>query len=113
MVKNMSSKITAKKIKKHFKIQTQITLQISREDDCFVAYCPELELSSHGESPAEARKNFSEVLEIFLDDILERGTFEKVLQECGWIEIKKNSTLPQWVPPAVISRESYPLNFSV
>jgi len=106
------SKLFAHQNKGHARIHAQLNLQITREDDCFVVYCPDLELSSHGDTPEEAKKNFAEVLDIFFDDITERGTLAEVLQECGWTFVE-NEEEPLWVPPAIIARETYSLDRKV
>jgi len=42
------------------------TAIIEREDDGFVALCPELDIASQGMSVSEARANLREALELFL-----------------------------------------------
>jgi len=39
---------------------------LSREDDLFVALCPELDIASQGPNPAEAQANLAEALGLFL-----------------------------------------------
>ncbi len=43
----------------------RLTAIIEREDDGFVALCPELDIASQGESVEEARSNFVEALTLF------------------------------------------------
>ena len=43
----------------------QLTAIIKREDDMYVALCPELAIASHGDSVTEARDNLKEALELF------------------------------------------------
>ena len=43
------------------------TAIIEREDDGYVATCPDLEIASQGETVAEARANLSEAIELFLE----------------------------------------------
>ena len=45
----------------------QLTAIIEREDDMYVALCPELDIASQGETVAEARSNLIEVLELFFE----------------------------------------------
>lgn len=45
----------------------QFTVIIEREDDGFVATCPELDVVSQGDTVAEARRNLSEAIELFLE----------------------------------------------
>ena len=44
-----------------------LTATIEREDDMYVALCPELDIASQGYTVAEARDNLKEALELFLE----------------------------------------------
>ena len=43
----------------------RLTAIIEREEDGYVALCPELDIASQGETVAEARSNLQEALELF------------------------------------------------
>ena len=43
----------------------RFTAIIEREDDTYVALCPELDIASQGESVSEARSNLREAIELF------------------------------------------------
>lgn len=45
----------------------RFTAIIEREDDTYVALCPELDIASQGESVSEARNNLREAIELFLE----------------------------------------------
>lgn len=45
----------------------RFTAIIEREDDAYVALCPELDIASQGESVSEARNNLREAIELFLE----------------------------------------------
>jgi predicted RNase H-like HicB family nuclease len=45
----------------------QFTAIIEREDEGFVALCPELDVASQGDTIEEARANLQEALELFLE----------------------------------------------
>lgn len=45
----------------------QFTAFIEREDDGFVALCPELDVASQGETVEEAKANLREAVELFLE----------------------------------------------
>lgn len=45
----------------------QLTAIIEREDDGFVALCPELDIASQGMSVDEARANLTEALTLFFE----------------------------------------------
>ena len=45
----------------------QITALIEREGDGYVSRCPELDVTSQGDSIEEARANLQEAVELFLE----------------------------------------------
>ncbi len=45
----------------------QLTAIIEREEDGFVALCPELDVASQGASIEEARRNLAEAVELFFE----------------------------------------------
>ncbi len=49
------------------KRQQLFTAIIEREDDMYVAICPELDVASQGETVEEARDNLIEAIELFLE----------------------------------------------
>ncbi len=44
-----------------------MTTIIEREDDWYVALCPELDIASQGKSVAEAEHNLAEAIELFFE----------------------------------------------
>jgi predicted RNase H-like HicB family nuclease len=49
------------------KTTRQLTAIIEREDDAFVALCPDLDIASQGETVEGARQNLVEALELFFE----------------------------------------------
>ena len=45
----------------------RFTAIIEREDEMYVALCPELDIASQGESVSDARNNLREAIELFLE----------------------------------------------
>ena len=45
----------------------KLTAIIERENDGFVALCPEIDVASQGSTVDEARKNLQEALELFFE----------------------------------------------
>jgi len=69
--------------------------EIFEEDGQFVAICPELNVSSFGDTVDEARKALREAIDLFLEECEEMGTLEDVLRETGFTP---DPTNPQkWV----------------
>ncbi len=60
------------------KRQQQFTAIIEREDEMFVATCPELDIASQGETAEEARDNLIEAIEFFLE-VAEKSEIESRL----------------------------------
>jgi predicted RNase H-like HicB family nuclease len=67
---------------KHDKsITVNVEVVLFQENTAWVSYCPALELSSYGNTKAEAKKAFDEAMEIFLAETIEKKTLEKSLLE--------------------------------
>ena len=49
------------------KTARQLTAIIGREDDSYVALCPELDIASQGDTVETARRNLVEALELFFE----------------------------------------------
>ena len=49
----------------------QLTAIIEREDDMYVASCPELDVVSQGSSVEQAKSNLKEAVELFLESASE------------------------------------------
>ncbi len=45
----------------------QFTAVIEREEDMYVALCPELDIASQGKTVEEARENLQEAIELFFE----------------------------------------------
>jgi predicted RNase H-like HicB family nuclease len=71
-----------------------INLQIDyfEENGQIVALCPELQVSSFGDTLKEAERSIRESLELFFEGCQELGTLEEVLEESGFIKVND-----QWV----------------
>ena len=50
----------------------QFTAIIEREDNMYVALCPELDIASQGQTVEEARNNLKEAIELFMKPPLNR-----------------------------------------
>ena len=48
-------------------MKMHMTALIEREDDMYVAFCPELDVASQGSTVEEARQNLTEAVELFLE----------------------------------------------
>lgn len=85
--------------KTHYNVSLPVL--ILKEGRHFVAYTPALDLATSGKTYEQAQERFSEAVEIFFEEIAEKGTVEKVLSELGWQKKQK-----EWSPPVVVSNET-------
>jgi len=60
-------------------MKKRLTAIIQREDDVFVALCPELDIASQGDTIESARENLREALELFF----ESASPEEIQQRLG------------------------------
>jgi len=60
------------------------TEQLIQEGAMVVAYCPELDISSCGDSAAEARTNLQTALRLFIEEAARMGTLRQILLESGY-----------------------------
>lgn len=60
------------------KTKQQYTAIIEREDDMYLALCPELDVASQGVSIEEAKENLKEAIELFLETASENEIQERL-----------------------------------
>jgi predicted RNase H-like HicB family nuclease len=94
-------------MKKEYKASVSLGVQFVKEGNAFVAYCPALDISTQGETLAEAQKMFGELVRVYIDELIDMGTLDEVLLSCGW-KNQKN----RWIPPQIdfISEEQRSVN---
>ena len=62
----------------------RFTVRIFKEGTLFVAHVPELDVSSCGNTEADARRNIRDAVSGFLENAKEMGTLKDVLEDCGY-----------------------------
>ncbi len=79
------------------------TSQLFEEDGQFVTFCPELNISSFGDTPEKALVSLQEVVTLFLEECQQMGTLELVLEEAGY---RYDALTQKWMPrrPIQINR---------
>ena len=78
-------------------MEVEFTSQVFREGRLYVAYAPELDVSSCGGSPAKAKRNLLEAVRLFLEEAEKMGTLDGILQECGYVQRKSRLAAPKLV----------------
>ena len=74
------------------------TVHMFKDGSAYVAYVPELDLSSCGSTSEEARKNIRDAVQGFLQTSAEMGTLQDILEEAGYV-LEGNS----WRAPEFVS----------
>ena len=90
------------------KLSFNLPVLITKQNKRFVAYTPALDISTSAKTEKGVKKRFSDLVGIFLEEIIEEKTVDDVLSELGWKKIQK-----QWAPPKIISSHSIGLKFPV
>lgn len=61
-----------------------LIVDFSKDDKYYVAYSPALNLSGFGLTKEEAKDDFTKVLDIFIDDLIENNKLLETLVSLGW-----------------------------
>lgn len=81
-------------------LKFSIPVSFLKEGNIFIAYTPALDLSTSGKTFEEARVHFEEAVNLFFEEIVEKGTLEEVLLDLGWKRKDDN-----FVPPLAVSHQ--------
>ena len=74
---------------------------VFKEDETCVAYCPELDISSCGNTVEHAKKMLKTAVRLFLEEAEKMGTLEDILEESNY----KKDASGRWIPPELIATE--------
>ena len=74
------------------------TIQIFHEGKLFVAYNPELDVSSCGSTLEKAKINIKDAIRGFLKSAAKMGTLREILEEAGYTYRRT-----RWVDPELVS----------
>jgi len=83
-------------------LQLEFDIIVFREADSYVAYCPELDVSSCGRGVDEARANLKTATRLLIEETEKLGTLDQVLQEAGYLPDGKGG----YLPPRLVATES-------
>lgn len=73
------------------------TVHTFKEGETFVAYVPELDLSSCGATREDATRNIQDAVQGFLESSASRGSLDSILEESGY---RRNGNA--WDPPEFV-----------
>ncbi len=72
-----------------------------KEDETYVAYCPELDISSCGNTVEHAKEMLKTAVRLFIEEAEKMGTLEDILEESSY----RKDLRGHWIPPKLISTE--------
>ena len=81
-----------------------VRVEIFREGDLYVGVCPDLDVSSFGETVAGAKESLREALEAFVEECEAMGTLTEVLEEAGFTREDG-----YWLPRQPVAAELVPV----
>lgn len=74
---------------------------VFNEDGVYVAYCPELDISSSGKSIEQAKEMLKNAVRLFIEEAEKMGTLKDILEESRY----KKDPSGRWLPPKVVATE--------
>ena len=78
-------------------MEIQFTSQIFKADKMYVAYAPELDVSTCATTKVKAEKNLKEAVRLFLAEAERLGTLNQILEEAGFVERNRTMTGPKFI----------------
>jgi len=78
----------------------EVRVEIFREGDLYVGICPELDVSSFGETIESAKQSLREAVSAFIEECEEMGTLAEVLEEAGFTQQDA-----RWLPRQPVATE--------
>jgi len=80
--------------------ELSLVVQVWKEGPTYVAYAPELDVSSCGRTASQAKSHLREAISLFVEELARRGTLEDILLEAGF---EKHGT--RFKPRRILARE--------
>lgn len=82
-------------------VQIEFDMIVFKEDTSYIAYCPELDVSSCGNTIEHAKEMLKTAIRLFLEEGEKMGTLEEILEEANY----KKDTSGKWSPPKLVATE--------
>lgn len=83
-------------------IPIEFDIIVFKEDKVYVAYCPELDISSCGNNIEHAKEMLKTAVRLFLEEAEKIGTLEDILYEAHYMKDASG----RWIPPKLVATES-------
>ncbi|MHB1679525.1 MAG: type II toxin-antitoxin system HicB family antitoxin [bacterium] len=82
-------------------IPIEYDMIVFKENETYIAYCPELDISSCGNNVEHAKKMLKTAVRLFIEEAIKTGSIYDILEEA---EYKKDSN-GKWIAPRIIATE--------
>ncbi len=84
-----------------FMIPIDYDIIVFKEDQAYVAYCPELDISSCGDNVDHVKEMLKTAVKLFIEEAEKMGTLEDILEESKYTKNAQG----RWMPPKLIATE--------
>jgi predicted RNase H-like HicB family nuclease len=103
MVSDIIIKNSLKKLRRYGgnMVPIEYDVIVFKEENTYIAYCPELDLSSCGHDVQQAKDMLKTAVRLFVEEAEKMGTLEDILEESKY---KKDPT-GRWIPPKLVATE--------
>lgn len=82
-------------------IPIEFDIIVFEEEKTYVAYCPELDLSSCGDSVNQSKEMLKSAVRLLIEEAEKMGTLEDILEESHY----KKDNAGKWLPPKMVATE--------
>ncbi len=82
-------------------IPIEYDVLVFKEENTYVAYCPELDISSCGSDVQQAKEMLKTAVRLFVEEAEKMGTLEDILDESRY----KKDPAGRWIPPKLVATE--------
>ncbi len=83
-------------------VPIEFDIIVFKEDKAYVAYCPELDISSCGNNIEHAKEMLKTAVRLFVEEAEKMGTLEDILNEANYVKDSSG----KWIPPKLVATES-------
>ena len=82
-------------------IPIEFGMIVFKENETYVAYCPELDISSCGNTLEHAKEMLKTAVKLFIEEAEKIGTLKDILEEANY----KKDESGKWIPPKLVATE--------
>lgn len=87
-------------------IQIDYSAIVFKEEETYVAYCPELDISSCGNSIEHAKEMLKTAVRLFIEEAEKMNTLQDILEEAKY----NKDEAGRWLPPKLVATELVSVN---